>query len=207
VPVLTLVGSNQLIIDIPIGTPSLSLEIRASSATRLRLTNAQHAAVDVRDFAASPLPQTFAATIPKPGSYWLDLRTGKIDVTNLKFPAGVGVELEQFRIPKAVPVPDLYFFVPSTEPAVALYDAIALPEGSGPSLRDASGAAVPVERLDGGRLLVARVPPGQAGRIWTLRRAVAPDSSLRLLNVPQRLALSPRALRVPSDALAGAPRR
>jgi len=150
---------------------------------------------------ASSLPQAFVSTIPQPGSYELDLRTGKTDVTSLTFPASVGMELQEFRIPKAVPVPDLYFFVPSTERAVAICDHIALPQGSGPTLRDSTGADVPFERLDGGRLPIARVAPGQAGKIWTMRRAVAPDSSPRLLNVPQRLALTPQALHVPSGAL------
>jgi hypothetical protein len=200
---LTLVGTNRLTLSVPRDATEVLIQLKPSSHLRLRLRDARNATIASAELDPGTLPRTFSATISKAGSYVLELRTTKTGITSLSVPTTLAVELEEFLIPKAVAVPDLYFYVPQGEKAVALYDAIALPEGSGPTLRDGSGASVPVERFDGGRLLIARVPQGQAGRIWTLRRAVSPDATLRLLNVPQRLALTPQALRVPRQALAG----
>ena len=60
-----------------------------------------------------------------------------------------------------------------------------------------------VEERDGGKLLVAAVPPGIDGTVWSLDRLVQPYENFETLTVPQAFSLSPEVLLVPSDALIG----
>ncbi len=197
---LTLVGSNRMELTVPAGLPTIGIVLRVRGELRLQLRGQDSALITTLQLAPSSAPQTIMLSVPAPGSYTLDLRTAKNAQTSLVFPSEVGVELSDFRIPKGVPVPDLYFFLPIGEKALGVIDPIALPSGSGVVVLDSHQHEIPLERRDGGRLLVARVPAGEDGRVWTLRRAVAPDAALLLINAPQRLALSPSALQVPASA-------
>lgn len=200
---ITLMGSSRLELTIPSGVVQLKVELSSTAPIRARIIGENQADVGSIQLEASATPQLFETKISKPGSYWLDFRTTKMGKVTVSTPANVGVELQEFRIPKPAPAPDLYFFVPKGETRVAIYSRTAFlrPERRGPVLLDGADNEVPVERLDGGSVLLASVPAGQDGRIWALRRAVAPSASLKLMNAPQRFALSRAALRVPASAL------
>jgi hypothetical protein len=200
-PPLTLVGTNRLELTIPSQSRGFSAELRTNGLLRLNLRDGSAVTVARAELQASADARIFEISGLKPGNYTLDLRTAKTGVVRITFSDGLGIELETVRVPKAVPVPDLYFYVPQTEHAVALHDPIALPPTSGAILLDPFGQQQPLERFDGGRLLIARASPEQRGKVWVLRRATSPDGALRLINVPQRLALTPAALRVPTSAL------
>ncbi len=62
-------------------------------------------------------------------------------------------------------------------------------------LFDGEGRPVPTR---GRRLILADVPPGQDGRIWSLS---GPSTSqpIRLLNAPQAVAFTPAGLMVPEE--------
>lgn len=201
---ITLVGPTRVELTVRMRAESPPLQLRSSNAA----VQARILAPDQQELASVHLPpspdaQTFDTKIAQPGTYSLEIRTLKMARVTLTAPANVGVELQEFRVPKPAPAPDLYFYVPKGERRFAIYNRASFlpPDRHGPQLLDGDDRPVTAERLDGGCLLVATVPPNQDGRIWALRGAVAPSSSLRLLNVPQRFALSRSALRVPAAAL------
>lgn len=200
---LTLVGPCRLELTVAAGISKLQIQVSSKSAVQARLIDAHQQDVANVQFKPSPTPMTFSADVPAPGVYWFDFRVPKNAKTTLQIPTEVGVELQDFRIPKGVTIPDLYFFVPPGEKRIAFHSLVKLlpPEKGGPLLFDASNVEVTSTIADAGHVLSAAVAPGQDGKVWTLRRAVAPDATLRLLNAPQRFALSRTALRVPAGAL------
>jgi Domain of unknown function (DUF4838)/Glycosyl hydrolase family 20, domain 2 len=199
---LTLVGANRLELTTPIGLRELRVELTSVMELRARLLGPGLEELSEIEVPAGDAPTVFAAELPKPGTYWLDLRAPKRSTVTVKAPPGVGVELQEFRIPASAPV-DLFFCVPRSEKRVAIYSRSRIQPAAkrGFQLVDGAGRVVPAELGDAGHLLTAVVPPGQDGKVWTLKRAVAPNTALRLLNAPQRFALSRRALRVPAGAL------
>lgn len=199
---LTLVGSNRLEVTVPVGVTELRVELASVMDLQARLIGSDQDELSVTDLAPSATPVVVTTKVPGPGTYWLDLRTPKRGTITLRTAPGIGVELQEFRIPASAPV-DLFFFVPQAEKRVAIYSRsrIQPAEKRGFQLVDGAGRVVPSEIGDAGHVLSAAVPPGQDGKVWTLKRAVAPNAALRLLNAPQRFALSRSALRVPSAAL------
>ena len=199
---ITLLGSSHLELALPDTNPS-RISFVVGAPLQVRLFDDTGALVRSEQLAPSDSLQEFEISVAKAGTYRLDLRTAKQARVTLHIPNALGATLTDFRIPRGA-VPDLYFFVPASEAALAIYDPNVLGK-YGFSLLDADGRETPFVRRDGGRLLIASVAPAQRGRIWTLRHAVAPHTSLWLLNAPQRLALTPQALKVPQSALKGAP--
>jgi Domain of unknown function (DUF4838) len=200
---LTLVGSQRLHLSLSEGR-DLSLPISAKGPLRVRLFAGREMIAALELTAAGT--RVFSVLGLTANTYRLELLTGKNTNFTLFPIENVDLELEDLRVPKAVPVPDLYFYVPRGLTTLAIFDPIALPPGSGVVLIDATGKEVPLVRRDGGRLLLATVTADQSGRTWRMRRAVCPNGSLRLLNAPQRLSLTSHGLRVPQQALAPLPR-
>jgi hypothetical protein len=200
--VLTLVGANRLELTVPPGMSELRLELSSAMDLQARLLGSASEELAVTEVPGGEASAVFSVALPHAGAYWLDLRAPKRSTVTVRTPPGVGVELQEFRIPASKPV-DLFFCVPKFEKRVAVYSRSRIQPATkrGFELVDGGGRVVPAELSDAGHVLSAAVPPGQDGKVWTLRRAVAPNASLRLLNAPQRFALSRRALRVPVGAL------
>jgi hypothetical protein len=198
---LTLLGPQQLDVIVPSGVVQLEIGLRTNApldATVLDATGQALASTTLAAGDAKPL----AMVVPSPGSYRVDLRAPKQAKLVLTLPAGVGVELQEFRIPSSSPV-DLYFFVPKGARRVALHNRakFQVRGTQPPTLSDDLGVFVTSSLTDGGQLLSAVVPVGRDGKVWCLHNAVAPLGAIRLLNAPQRFASSPAALRVPASAL------
>jgi hypothetical protein len=97
----------------------------------------------------------------------------------------------------------LYFFVPHNTPKLVLYlpDTGDFDGNLAPKVSDSSGGDVKFERRDNGKLLVANVPPGQDGKVWSIRRVCSPVVPMEMLTVPQAFSQEPGTLMLPDDAL------
>lgn len=199
---ITLLSPSHLELAVPDTNPA-RISVVTGASLQIRLFDDTGSLIRSEQLAASDSLQEFEISVAKAGTCRLDLRTARQARVMLRIPNALGATLTDFRIPRGPAVPDLYFFVPASEPALAIYDPNALGKYAF-SLLDADGREPPFVRHDGGRLLIATVSPTQRGRIWTLRRAAAPNSSLWLINAPQRFALTRQALKVPQSALRGA---
>jgi uncharacterized protein DUF4838 len=198
---VTLAGDGRLELSIPEGVHELQIQLRSSTAFKAVVSGADGRELVSAEYEAGT-QHVLAAPIESAGSYQLEIHAPKLSKTTVAAPPEVGVELQELRIPKPAPV-DLYFFVPRGETHVSLYNRAAFQLGgpNPPALFDASGKPASATLSDGDRIMTATVPAGQDGKVWMLRGAVAPLAPLKLLNAPQRFALSRSALRVPAGAL------
>ena len=140
-----------------------------------------------------------------PGHYQVHFhpRGGRADgYFNVQTWRGVPFILGSFLGSKGLTaIPQLYFYVPQGLPKVVLYlpDTGDFGGALTPKLFDSNGVAVPVERQDNGKLLLATVPAGQDGKVWSCQRIVCPHVPLEMLTTPQTFSLSPEVLMVPAE--------
>jgi hypothetical protein len=88
-----------------------------------------------------------------------------------------------------------YFYVPEELDRLAIYNP---PRNVSAILYGPEGAETEL-KPENGPLFVVEVPPGKAGRVWSLRRPSS-SSPVRLLNAPEVFSLSPQTLVVPAEA-------
>lgn len=127
------------------------------------------------------------------GSYRLEIQD-QANGYQLRFPEGVPMSFHPF-----IPLHWVraYFYVPEGLEKLALYNE---PRNVPVSLYTADGQEIVLEPEDG-PLVIAEVPEGQDGGVWSLRRPGAAPGDVRLLNAPEMFSLSPEALMVPREAL------
>ncbi len=110
--------------------------------------------------------------------------------------------LQTFQTQKPFPSPRLYFYVPRGVPKVAMYFPYSFRAGAFETpMYGPDGNRVKVDERDGGKLVVAAVPAGMDGQVWSMERLVQPNEDFQTLTVPQAFSLEPQALMVPEDAL------
>ncbi len=128
-------------------------------------------------------------TPPQPGSYQLQIDDQK--------------SLFQLHVPNSLPLVitaglmsgdlsgPLYFFVPQGLKRVALYCPGVIPV----EIRDGAGQLVPGPAQGS---IILDVPPGQDGTVWSITRFKSWEH-LKLLNVPQAVALTRQTMLVPAE--------
>jgi len=147
-------------------------------------------------------------TIPlAPGRYQLNFhpRGGRANgYFNAQTWRGVPVIFSAFLSSKGyTAMPTLYFYVPRGLQKVILH----LPDTGDfggvftPRLLDSRGIPVQLDRRDNGQLIIATVPAGQDGTVWSMSHFCWPNDSMEMFTSPQTFSLSPETLMVPSDAL------
>ncbi|MBI5003684.1 DUF4838 domain-containing protein, partial [Candidatus Kaiserbacteria bacterium] len=110
---------------------------------------------------------------------------------------GVPITLTRFLAPKSYgPTLKLYFYVPKGQQKVVVYKAI----GQYLKLFDSHGKTVSTEKRDANQVVVAIVPSGEDGAVWSMNYLMAPDFPSEMLTTPQTFSLEPQVLMVPSDA-------
>jgi hypothetical protein len=124
------------------------------------------------------------------GGFWFQTRPG------------VTLAFSSFMSEMGAPSPRIYFYVPRGTKKIAMW----FPTGDWDKaytqqVFNPDEEKVPVERHDGGRLILVKVEPGEDGRAWSLKDVRTPNAPHRMLNVPQAFSFSPETLMVPEDAL------
>ena len=172
---------------------SLTLKIQVSSnsnptaADRLRAWSADGTKVFEQELPADGQEREIVVPLPKPGRHRLEIFDQKTMFT-LQMPAGVPLVTRSFISPDLSP--KVFFHVPKGLTRLAMHVPGVIPI----KLFDGDGKPVTYQ---GSKLIVADVPPGQDGRVWSLSgyKAWVP---IKLLNAPQVFSFFPDTLMVPA---------
>ena len=197
-------------LQLPNGLSAFPLRVSRNHATKVTVTDdaghalfahlVEAAGKDVRDTKGVPWDEM---NIPlSPGHYQVVIDGGRLGNNVFQTWKGMSLTLRSFQILKESPSTQLYFYVPAGLKKIAIF----FPQGV-----RAGGSEVPfflpdgqrakIDERDGGKLMVADVPTGMDGKVWSLQKLVQPYFPPETLNIPQCFSLSPEVLMVPSDAL------
>ena len=204
------VSSAAVDLQMPAGLDKFPLRVSHTEDNTVTVTDdAGHVAFthDVSKNAADTLKNLSwdEMNIPlAPGHYQVhfdgkERRLGQFHFQTWK---GVPLILRTFQILKGSPSPRLYFYVPHGLRNIAIYFPYTNQAGGFTTLfYDPNGKQVNVDERDGGKLVVAQVPQGMDGKVWSMDKLVQPYANFEMQNVPQAFSLSPEVMMVPSDAL------
>jgi hypothetical protein len=196
-PKMRMAGITQFEFEALADLKSLTLKIQVSSnsnptaADRLRVWSADGTKVFEQELPADGQEREIVVPLAKPGRHRLEIFDQKTMFT-LQVPAGVPLVTRSFISPDLSP--KVFFHVPKGLTRLAMHVPGAIPI----KLFDGDGKPVTYQ---GGKLLVADVPPGQDGRVWSLSgyKAWVP---IKLLNAPQVFSFFPDTMMVPAPAAA-----
>ena len=200
--------------DVLIPNNNMTLFLQVAKARKVSLRIASEKGVDLRvtDSAENLVIEKLIETgsgwlkdwsevtfaLPKAGDYrvqlWSPRRTFRLSV-----PSDVALIMPGFTNSQGRPTPKLYFYVPAKLSRLAIYTPYTA--AGPPQFFDPAGMEVKPQFVDDGKLMLIDIPPGQSGRIWSLRRAKCPNQPMRFLNAPQAFAFFPETILVPHDAM------
>jgi hypothetical protein len=189
------IGPTDFEFEVPPGRLRLQFEMLVSALTRGRIQGDVFTmrSPDGQVVHRELIPTDGVARLidvptPVPGRYRLRVEDQKA-AFQLRPPAGVPMAFSWFM--SASLSPPLYFYVPKGLKRIAFYGWSAVPV----RLADGDGRPVPVERSS---LTFADVPPGQDGRVWSVRDYKS-NEPIRMLNAPQSFSLAPDTVMVPEE--------
>ena len=206
------VSSAAVELEMPAGLAAFPLRVSRLEDNKISVTNSSGQTV-YRHIVTMQATDTSSKwtwdemSIPlAPGHYQVHFagKNGKLGLFHFQTYKGVPLVLRTFQAHKGSPSPRLYFYVPHGLRKIAIFFPYTNRGGGFETpfyLPD--GRRAQVEERDGGKLLVAPVPPGQDGKVWSLDRLVQPYQNFETLNFPQVFSLAPELLLVPSDAIIG----
>lgn len=192
-PRMRMAGITQFEVEAPPDLKSLTLKIQVSAnpnptaADRLRAWSADGANVFEQELPADGQEREVVVPLPKPGRYRLEIFDQKTMFT-LQVPAGVPLVTRSFISPDLSP--KVFFHLPKGLTRLAMHMPGVVPI----KLFDGDGKPATYQ---GSKLIVADVPPGQDGRVWSLSgyKAWVP---IKVLNAPQVFSFFPDTLMLPA---------
>lgn len=204
------VSSATVDLEMPTGLAVLPLRVSRLEDNKISVADStghiiyRHVVTEVATDTASKWTWDELSIPLAPGHYQMHFagKAGRLGLFHFQTYKGVPLVLRTFQTQKGSPSPRLYFYVPRGLRKIAIYFPYTNRCGGFETpfyLPD--GRRAEVEERDGGKLLVAAVPPEMDGTVWSLDRLVQPYQNFEALNFPQAFSLSPEVLLVPSDAL------
>jgi hypothetical protein len=208
-PQMGTAGDMEVELAMPNGLAQFPLRVSRLVGNKVTITDASGKAVFTHVITANPStgggwdPSTWdSLSVPlAAGRYTIRFhadggRNGPFKFQTWK---GVPITMTTFFAPKSF-VPPLYFYVPKNERKVVFY----LPGGLGQfaQIFDSQNRKVDTELRDDNKIVIASVPAGEDGRIWSVRQwLMSPNVPHEMLTTPQTFSLEPESLMVPDDAL------
>lgn len=198
-------GGLDAEIETPPGLKSLPLRVSLYYDCTTELADAAgkivftHATKGIKEYLKW---DEFEVPIPAPGRYTIQFRPIAGGGFRFQMLNGLPLVIRSFISEMGGPSPRLYFYVPRGLQKIALYYPLGdFNNQFPPQIMDPDGKRMPIERHDGGKMMLVAVPPGMDGKVWSLADSRSPDHPHRMLNVPHVFAFSPETLSVPADAI------
>jgi len=191
------IGPTEFEFEVPAGRSALEFEMTVSALSRgiiqgdFFTMKAPDGKIVHRELIPTDgILHRIEVRTPVPGRYRLRVEDQKA-AFRLRPPPGVPMAFSWFSSGSLSP--PLYFYVPKGLQRIAFYGWSAAPV----RISDGDGRPVSVERSP---LTIADVPPGQDGRVWSVRDYKSNDS-IRMLNAPQSFSLAPDTVMVPEEVV------
>lgn len=199
-PIMNFSSSTVFEMQVPAGMKSLALKVSPTKSVRLRLNSADDAnlsdqVVEAKPGAAAEEWTAIDIPLPGPGRYTLEAQSAKTRFS-IQAPAGVAFTLRRFTNSQGQPAPRLYFYVPKGLKTIAIHFSY----GMLPRFYDNTGAEVAPQTKNVPGIVLADVPAGQDGKVWSLENVRSPRP-MTMLNVPQLFGFYADSLLIPQDAL------
>jgi hypothetical protein len=189
-----LAGSTDIELEIPSDRTSIDFAVSVTAGAKVpgdTVTVVDPDGHTIHEEVVLPdgVTRRIVVNTPKPGRYRIHVEDQKAMFLFMP-PAGVPMALRALVSPHLSPL--VYFFVPKGLRRLAMYAPGVVPI----ELFDGDGRAVPCGKSG---LVLADVPKGQDGRVWSFKNYKS-WASFRMLNAPQSFSLSPDTVLVPEDA-------